>query len=179
MNISIHSPSSSHYGEIFFDRKKCNEFDRSYAIKCEEFTLVNGVNDEYLKSNKKLNEENEALRKQLQNVKQELTDVKVKQLRTSKPFVDLTRDEMSDDDSDIEIVEEKKDTKPKTPEENLTDVIVLEEETTQDVVKKALEEYVASSATTKPDEELKPVLPDSWDFILEQIGTFRNGYTYN
>lgn len=132
------------------------------------------MNDEYLKSNKKLSEENEALKKQLQNVKQELTNVKIKQLKSSKPFVDLTRDEMSDD-SDIEIVEEEKETKPK-PEDKPTNVIVLEEETMQDVVKTTLEEEAL-----KPVEDKKPApnhqLIDSWDFILEQIGTFRNGYT--
>lgn len=135
---------------------------------------MNGVNDEYLKANKKLNEENEALRRQLQNVKQELTDVKIKQMRTSKPFVDLTRDENSDD-SDIEIVEAKS-TKPKS-ENKSSDVIVLEEETAQDIAEQNVEVPTNDTAMFVEDKKPAPQLLDSWDFILEQIGTFRNGYT--
>lgn len=154
----------------YFCREKSNEMSRSYAIKCEEFSLVNGVNDEYLKSNKKLNEENESLRKLLQNVKQELTEVKAKQMRTAKPFVDLTHDENSD--SDVEIVEEKT-TKPKSADKP-TNVIVLEEETTQDIAEENLDEMMNDSTKKYEDKKPSTQLLDSWDFILEQIGTFRN-----
>lgn len=94
---------------------------RSFAIKCEEYSLINSVNDEYLKINKNLKDENKELKTKLGSLQQEVAEIKVQKLRTSKPFVDLT----CDDDSDIEIVEEKVSEGVKKA---ITEIIDLEDE---------------------------------------------------
>lgn len=76
----------------------------SYEIKCEEYTLINGVNDEYLKKNQSLKEQNTELTHKVNFLQRELTYMKVQQLKKAKPFVDLTHD----DDSDIEIVSDER-----------------------------------------------------------------------
>ena len=89
--------------------------------------MINGVNDEYLKKNQCLKDQNTELTQQVNSLKRELSYMKVQQLKKFKPFVDLTHD----DDSDIEIVSEKKkaiepseiidlddDIKPEQPQEN-------------------------------------------------------------
>lgn len=109
-----------------------------FDIKCQAYSLINVVNDEYLNANENLRDENQNLKEQIGNLKQELEKAKVHQLKVAKPFVDLTHD-ISDDDSDIEIVgyqiatvppasapkqDEKKEIQPSPPAE----VIELDDE---------------------------------------------------
>lgn len=151
---------------------------RAFAIKCEEYSLINGVNDEYLNINKTLKDENKELKNQIGNLKQEVAEVKVHQLRTSKPFVDLT----CDDDSDIEIVDDnvaKDITKPTDP----AVVIDLDDEaapalksdtTTADkgsclpsIPKKEMNFFKDSAANM--DDSTMNDLQSFENFILEQI----------
>lgn len=81
-------------------RLKVTRLKTAYDIKCEEYTLISSVNDEYLKENKTLKDQNVEVNQQLNNLKREMTNYKIQQLHASKPFVDLTHD----DDSDVEIV---------------------------------------------------------------------------
>ena len=61
------------------------------------------MNDEYVKVNEQIRRDYSMLLKQNEKLIKENADLKLQQLKVSKPFVDLTGD-----DSDVEIVEEKK-----------------------------------------------------------------------
>lgn len=106
-------------------RFKNQNLERDYAIKCQAYTLISVVNDDYLVCNGNesllnlfklvidifyldtLRNENNQLKAQLASISQEFDKVKAQQWRASKPFVDLTHDGISDD-SDVEIVEVKR-----------------------------------------------------------------------
>lgn len=158
----------------------------AYAIKCEEHSLLNGVNDEFLKMNKTLKDENKELKNQIGNLQDEVAEVKVQQLRTSKPFVDLTYDDDSDIDSDIEIVEENgprddKKTKPSWSS-SWAEIIDLDEEalarensqtveeksSCQPSIAKKEETFVKNSAANMDESSLND-LQSFENFILEQI----------
>lgn len=102
---------SNHF---YLSRHTNKELKMQFDIKCQAYSLINVVNDEYLNTNENLRDENQQLKEQIANLKQELEKAKVHQLRVAKPFVDLTHD-ISDDDSDIEIVEDKNATAPPAP----------------------------------------------------------------
>lgn len=86
-----------------------------YEIKCQAYSLINVVNDEYLNTNETLRDENQRLKDQLNSLKQDLQKAKAEQLRVAKPYVDLTHD--ISDDSDIEIIEDKSKPKPQKRDE--------------------------------------------------------------
>jgi len=86
---------------------KNQNLEREFAIKCQAYTLISVVNDDYLVCNDTLRNENNQLKTQLASINHELDKVKAQQWRASKPFVDLTHDGISDD-SDVEIVEVKR-----------------------------------------------------------------------
>lgn len=157
-------------------RQKADTLNRSFAIKCQEYSLINGINDEYLKTNKALKDENKELKNHIGELQQEVAEVKVQQLRTSKPFVDLT----CDDDSDIEIVEEdnskdnKKTMEPaeiidldneKLARENMTRSI---KDISQSSMSKLDGNFLKNSAASMGDSSLND-LKIFENFILEQI----------
>jgi len=99
------------------------------------------VNDEYLKKNQSLKEQNTELTHKVNNLQRELTYIKVQQLKKAKPFVDLTHD----DDSDIEIVsEERKVTEP-------SEIIELDDDCQPEPQENAkTEEEAVPAPETKP-----------------------------
>lgn len=78
-----------------FYRHKHENLKMEHGIKCQAYSLISVVHDEYLINNGALKVENNKL-------KQELENIKSQQLKLAKPFVDLTQ---FDDDSDVEIIE--------------------------------------------------------------------------
>jgi hypothetical protein len=96
-----------------------------YAVKCQAYDLISLVNDEYLKVNNSLRKGYAQLEHQNEKLKREVIELKSQKLKASKPFVDLT----ADDDSDVEIIDEKKPDMIKIPEtESLktSKVVVIE-----------------------------------------------------
>lgn len=79
-----------------------------YGVKCQAYSIIDTVNNEYLQYNLKLKAENERLLEQTQKIKNEMESM-MKKLSSNKPpisngkLVDLTSEEISDDD-EIEIV---------------------------------------------------------------------------
>jgi len=151
-----------------------------YDIKCQAYSLISVVNDEYLTTNDSLRDENLQLKQQIVNLKQELQDVRVQRLKTSKPFVDLTNDDNSD--SDIEIIEDETVPAAKTEDNKpsvvlgstieLNDEAEIEPEIAQDVDNKT----DMPSISPQNDDCLKlHAANDSWSvanefsFLLDQI----------
>lgn len=78
-------------------RQKKVKLREEFEVKSQAYDIISLVNDEYLKVNNALKKENEKLIR-------EINEFKSKQLKSSKPFVDLT----CDDDSDVEIIDENR-----------------------------------------------------------------------
>lgn len=96
-----------------------------FEIKCQAYDIISLVNDEYLKVNNALKRENTQLEQKNDKLQRELSALKAQQLKVSKPFVDLT----CDDDSDVEIVDEKKlEASAKIPDTKPSEVIEVDDD---------------------------------------------------
>lgn len=91
--------------------------------------MISDINDQYLTNNDHLKDENRRLKRQVEQLQKDLIASKAQQLKTSKPFVDLTADDQ-EEDSDLEIIETE--TPAKRPRLNLPEsipvVIALDDE---------------------------------------------------
>jgi hypothetical protein len=115
-----------------------------YAVKCQAYDLISLVNDEYLKVNNSLRKGYAQLEHQNEKLKREIIELKSQQLKASKPFVDLT----ADDDSDVEIIDEKKPDMIKIPEtESLKTSKVVVIEVDDDTSEPKVEANEAQQAT--------------------------------
>lgn len=152
----------------FFRRNKNKSLEIDHAIKCQAYSLISVVNDEYLITNEHLRDQNKQLQQQIGSMNKELAEAKILQLRTSKPYVDLTHDDV--DDSDVEIIEEKLPVvalpapiAAEAPEEviELEDEIKMEESTTH----RADKALIVSPAASEDKNYLK--LPNVDDSLHE------------
>lgn len=150
-----------------------------YAIKCQAYSMISEINDQYLTNNDHLKDENRRLKRQVEQLQKDLIASKAQQLKTSKPFVDLTADDQSED-SDLEIIEtESTAKKPRlNPPESIPVVIALDDEPEVEVdepeiVEPAPVEEPAPDETVKdPDGMKNPSMSDLQSFeqfIIEQI----------
>lgn len=132
---------------------------QDFDVKCKEHDIVSMVNDEYLKINNQLKKENTLLMQQNEKLIYEIANLKAQQLKVAKPFVDLT----CDDDSDVEIIDEKKPEAkfpemPKTPE-----VIQLKEGSNESKINQKIPGALPNFDLKSSDYE------DFENFILSQI----------
>lgn len=122
-------------------------------MKCQAYSLISVVNDEYLSNNDGLKEENVKLKRQLDRLNKELQEAKAKQLRAAKPFVDLT-DDVSDD-SDVEIIETECTSKKRRRKD---DLLALDTEEASRVSKQQVQQV--------PQEEDQQQLPQEHQSAL-------------
>lgn len=168
------------YEFLFFDNRYKNQnLERDYAIKCQAYTLISVVNDDYLVCNDTLRTENNQLKAQLASISQELDKVKAQQWRASKPFVDLTHDGISDD-SDVEIVEVKRQKLDVSPSATATftapqEVIELDDEVPTENAKPEgephsnEENFKDEKGAASHDSCSSNMMADLSNFILEHI----------
>ena len=148
-------------------------------------------NQKYYDGHEKLKTENVQLKQQIETLKRELNYFKIQQLKSAKPFVDLTSDSISDD-SDIEIVEAQASPRKKmkmSPEQiTKTEIIELDDENSSEKAEKASPVHASDqplyvSPPPQPednclknpfanDEEELQNFEQFQNFILDQIPNF-------
>lgn len=118
--------------------------------------MISEINDQYLTNNDHLKDENRRLKRQVEQLQKDLIASKAQQLKTSKPFVDLTADDQSED-SDLEIIEtESPAKKPRiNPPESISVVIALDDETEVEVDEPEIVEPEPEPAAEPAPEETK------------------------
>lgn len=140
--------------------------------------MISEINDQYLTTNDHLKEENRRLKRHVEQLQKDLFLSKSQQLKTSKPFVDLTADDQSED-SDLEIIETEcpaKKLRPNPPEnvvialDDEPDVVVEPEIAEPEQPEMAEPEPAPEVTKMDPDDDIKPPatsLSDLQQFILE------------
>lgn len=84
-------------------RKTTKELEETHAVKCQAYSIISVINDEYLSQNELLRDENSNLKRRLHTFNEESEAKKAKVVTLAKPFVDLTNDD--ENDSDVEVIE--------------------------------------------------------------------------
>lgn len=146
--------------------------------------MISEINDQYLTNNDHLKDENRRLKRQVEQLQKDLIASKALQLKTSKPFVDLTADDQ-EEDSDLEIIETESPAKrPRlNPPESISVVIALDDEPEVEVEvdePEIVEPEPASDPEPEetgkdPDDMKNPTAPSMTDlqsfeqFIIEQM----------
>lgn len=156
-----------------------------YGIKCQAYSIIDTVNNEYLQDNMKLKDENSKLRSELETLKQNLSKINMMKSKEKSPrnyssgkFVDLTSPNCeSDDDDDIEIIEnpQKSDVIEIVDDDSNDVEICKNKQNKLNTLKKPAEGIDSSSSCC--DESLKSAKKlsenDDYkrfeDFILSQI----------
>ncbi|XP_070502907.1 putative leucine-rich repeat-containing protein DDB_G0290503 [Chironomus tepperi] len=155
-----------------------NTIKTEYGIKCQAYSIIDTVNNEYLQDNMKLKDENLKLRMELEMIRQEKsrpdqTTIAKKHTGESEKFVDLTCSNCESDD-DIQIIENSKKSEIIEIIEDSNDVELFQSKTADTTPKKNPEDINQSSSSC--DETMKSAKKlenDDYkrfeDFILSQI----------
>jgi hypothetical protein len=81
-----------------------NKIKTEYGIKCEAYSIIDTVNNQYLQNNEKLRNENKRLREENEELQRNAKKLRLRQELRSQKFVDLTNEDDAAYDSDVEYV---------------------------------------------------------------------------